>query len=253
MIDLHCHLLPGIDDGPAEPQASLDLARAQLAAGVDKVLCTPHVAHGYPANTGEAIIAAVQALRERLAAERIPLRIQAGAEVAIARAIDLDDDELTLLHLGASDWLLLEPPLSTDVPRLAQLVGGLQARGHKILIAHPERCAAFHQNPKLLAELVTGGAMAQLTAASLTGQFGRTVARLARTMVDEGVVHVIASDAHDARRRAPGLAEPLAEAGLDWLTEWACQAVPHAMLAGEPIPPRPAAARGGRRGLLRRR
>lgn len=253
MIDLHCHLLPGIDDGPAEEQAAFALARAQVAAGVDKVLCTPHVAHGYPANTGEAVIAAVQAFRERLAAEQIPLRIQAGAEVAIARAIDLGDDELALLHLGASDWLLLEPPLSTDVPRLAQLVSGLQTRGHRILIAHPERCAAFHQNPRLLGELVEDGALAQITASSLTGQFGRTVARLARTMVDEGVAHVIASDAHDAEHRAPGLAEPLAEAGLAWITEWACQEVPHAMLAGEAIPPRPEPVRSGRRSLLRRR
>jgi protein-tyrosine phosphatase len=254
VIDLHCHLLPGIDDGPADEQATFELARAQVSAGVSKVLCTPHVNHGYPANTGEAILARVQQLRERLTAEQIPLRIQAGAEVAVARAIELPDDDLVLLHLGASDWLLLEPPLSTDVPRLEQLVQGLQARGHKILIAHPERCAAFHSNPKLLGALVEQGALAQITAASLTGQFGRTVAKLARTMVDEGMAHVIASDAHDARRRTPGLAEPLAEAGLDWMTEWACEAVPHAILAGDPIPQRPTPAKGsGRRGLLRRR
>lgn len=253
MIDLHCHLLPGIDDGPADEAATLDLARAQVAAGVTKVLCTPHAAHGYPANTGDAIIAATEQLRSRLHAAEIPLRIQAGAEVAIARAIELSDDELILLHLGASDWLLLEPPLATDVPRLEQLVGGLQARGHKVLIAHPERCAAFHQDPKLLGELVKRGALAQVTATSLTGVFGRTVAKLARTMVDEGVVHVIASDAHDATRRAPGLAGPLEEAGLGWMTDWACQEVPAAMLGGEPIPPRPQSARTQRRGLLRRR
>lgn len=252
VIDLHCHLLPGIDDGPADEAATFDLARAQVAAGVDKVLCTPHANHGYPANTGDAIIERTQALRARLHDEGIPLRVQAGAEVALGRAIELDDEELGLLHLGASDWLLLEPPLSTDVPRIAQLVQGLQARGHKILIAHPERCAAFHHDPKLLGELVGQGALAQITATSLSGAFGRTVAKLARTMVDEEVAHVIASDAHDARRRVPGLAGPLEEVGLGWLTEWACQELPHAMLAGDPLPDRPAAPRGGRRGLLRR-
>ena len=253
MIDLHCHLLPGVDDGPPDEAATFAIARAQVAAGVDKALCTPHAGHGYPGNTGQAIIDATAALRTRLADEGIPLRVQAGAEVALSRAIELPDEELTLFHLGASDWLLLEPPLSTDVPRLEALVQGLQTRGHKILIAHPERCAAFHHDPKLLGELVRNGALAQITAGSLAGQFGRTVAKLARTMVDEGVAHVVASDAHDAERRAPGLAGPLAEAGLEWFTEWACHDVPLAMLAGDPIPPRPEPARGQRRSLLRRR
>lgn len=253
MIDLHCHLLPGIDDGPEDVAGALALARAQAAAGIRVVACTPHVAHGYPANSSSLIAGAFAALREQLADEQIELEIVPGAEVALIRALELGDDELAALHLGGSSgsWLLLEAPLASEVPRLSQLVQGLQARGHRPLLAHPERCAAFHRDPKLLAELVDAGAAAQVTASSLTGDFGRTVQKLARGMVDAGLIHVVASDAHDARRRPPGLAEPLAEAGLGHLTEWATDAVPTAILAGLPLPPAPAAPR--RRGLLRRR
>jgi protein-tyrosine phosphatase len=252
VIDLHCHLLPGIDDGPHDRQEALALAQAQVAWGISQVVCTPHVMHSYPANRAAMIADATDELRRELASAGVDLQIHTGGEVALARALELDDDELSALHLGGSEWLLVEPPLSSDVPRLEQLVMGLQHRGHRILIAHPERCAAFHHDPGLLATLVKQGALAQITAGSLSGAFGRTVARLATAMVAENLVHVIASDAHDARRRPPGLAEPLAEAGLSWLTEWACVAVPEAMLAGEAIPPRPSAPPARRRFLSRR-
>ncbi|MBO9532876.1 MAG: hypothetical protein J7513_07885 [Solirubrobacteraceae bacterium] len=250
MIDLHCHLLPGVDDGPANVAEALDFAREQVAAGVHTVVCTPHASHGYPRNTGEAITGWTQSLAGDLAAAGIPLELRPGAEVALARAIELDDPELQALHLGDSGWLLLEPPLATDVPRLGSLVHTLQARGHKILLAHPERCAAFHNDPPLLAELVQHGARVQVTASALAGDFGRTVSRLAKAMVDADLVHVVSSDAHDARRRPPGLAAPLKAAGFAWLTEWACEQVPSALLAGEELPPRPAQPR---RGLFGRR
>lgn len=251
MIDLHCHLLPAVDDGPADDAGALEMARAQVAAGVHTVACTPHVSHGYRANTAEAIGHAVSALQGRLHAAGLPLTLHRGGEVALARAIELSDDELTQLHLGGGPWLLLEAPLASDVPRLEQLVQGLQARGHRPLLAHPERCAAFHRDPKLLGALVRSGAAAQLTARSLTGDFGRTVEKLARSMADEGLAHVIASDAHDAGRRPPGLAQPLIDGGYGHLAGWATEAVPAAILAGEPLPAPP--PRPKKRGLLRRR
>lgn len=252
MIDLHCHLLPGIDDGPADVASAVEQARAHVAAGVETVVCTPHVSHGY-ANTSTGIAAATASFGNDLEQAGVPLQLLHGAEVSLSRAIEMPDDELTALHLGGSGWLLLEPPLGSEVPRLAQLVKGLSSRGHRILVAHPERCAAFHRDDDLLAELVKDGALVQLTAGSLNGQFGRTVQKLAASMVNRGLVHVIASDAHDPSHRAPGLAGPLAEAKLDALTEWATTAVPAAMLAGETIPPRPELPRaGGRRRLFGR-
>lgn len=252
MIDLHCHLLPGIDDGPPDAAAAVEQARAHVAAGIETVVCTPHVSHGHR-NTSESILAATNAFRETLAEAGVALQIQPGAEVSLSRAIELDDEELAALHLGGSGWLLLEPPLGSDVPRLAQMVAGIQSRGHQVLIAHPERCSAFHHDHDLLGELVKAGATAQVTAGSLSGQFGRTVQKVAMSMVEAQLVHVIASDAHDPVRRGPGLAEPLAQAGLGGLTEWACTSVPAAMLAGEPLPPRPEGiGKPRRKGLFRR-
>lgn len=252
MIDLHCHQLPGIDDGPEDQAAALALARAQVAAGIDTVVCTPHVSHSYPRTTSTVIAERVAALQDVLAAEQIPLRLLTGGEVALARALELEDDELASLRLGRSPWLLLEAPLATDVPRLGSLIRGLQSRGHKLLLAHPERCMAFHQHPALLGELVEGGARAQITARSLTGDYGRTVEKLARGMVNDGLVHVIASDAHNDARRPPGLAGPLEEAGLGYLTPWATREVPQAMLDGADLPPAPA-GKPKRRGLFSRR
>ncbi|MFT4035858.1 MAG: hypothetical protein QM679_09835, partial [Patulibacter sp.] len=231
--------------------AALELARAQVAAGVREVACTPHVNRGYPANTSSAIARWAVEFQQQLDGAQLPLRIHAGAEVAVATAIELGDDELSGLHLGSSNLLLLEPPLATDLPRLEQLVLGLQRRGHQILVAHPERCVAFHRDPKLLGALVRQGVYAQVTAGSLAGAFGRTVAKLARTMVDEQVVQVVASDAHDVLRRPPGLAEPLTAAGYEWLTEWACEEVPAALISGEAPSPMPSPPR--RRRLFRNR
>lgn len=253
MIDLHCHLLPGIDDGPPTLEAALDEARVHVAAGVRDVVCTPHVSHGHR-NTAAQIGEATVALQSALDEAGIALRVLPGAEVSLSRAIELDDTELAALHLAGSEWLLLEPPLGSEVPRLAQMVAGIQSRGHRVLVAHPERCSAFHRDPKLLGELVRAGATAQVTAGSLSGQFGNTVKKVATGMVEADLIHVVASDAHDAVKRPPGLAGPLQEAGLEGLTDWACQQVPVALLAGEALPPRPdgAVRPAKRRGLFRR-
>lgn len=251
MIDLHCHLIPGIDDGPADVAGAVAEARAHVAAGITDVACTPHVTHSY-LNTAAGIDQRVEEFRGELSAAGVPLRIHRGAEVSLARAIELGEDELVELHLGDGPFLLVEPPLSTEMPRMAQLMEGIQARGHRVLIAHPERCAGFHRDAGLLEEMVGAGALAQVTAGSLTGQFGRTVQKLARQMVDAGLIHVVASDAHDERRRGPGLAAPLQEAGLEALTEWACLEVPRAILSGAPIPEGPPKLPSRRRGLFRR-
>lgn len=251
MIDLHCHLLPGVDDGPADPAAAVEQARTHLEAGVDTVVCTPHVSHAYR-NTADGIARATDDLRGHLREASAPLSIQAGAEVSLARAVELDDGELARLHLGGGEWLLLEPPIGSEVPRMEQFVASIHGRGHRVLLAHPERCAAFHRSPDLLRVMVEGGAAVQLTAGSLTGQFGRTAQKLARGFVEAGLVHVVASDAHDAHHRPPGLAAPMAAAGLEGLVDWACHDVPAAMLGGQPLPSAPALPRVRRGRFFRR-
>lgn len=241
MIDLHCHILPGIDDGPEHVEASLAMARAQVEAGVTTVVATPHVSWNY-GNSAGTIRPATVTLQAAIDAAGIPLRVLPGAEVALTRAADLSAEQLAELRLGDGPWLLLEPPMAVDSPGIEGMIGMVQSRGSRILLAHPERCAAFHRDPDLLARLVRSGCRGQVTAGALTGTFGRTVQSLARRFVDEGLIHVVASDAHDADYRPPGLRAAISDAGYAPLADWLTADVPGAMLENRPLPPRPAFA-----------
>ena len=146
MIDLHTHILPGIDDGPATIEGSLELARAAVAAGTRTLVATPHVSWTYPNDAG-AIAALVEQLNARLRAEGIELEVLAGAEIAMTRLVDMRGEELSNLSLGGGAFLLVEPPFAPAVTGLDALVFDLQRQGYEILLAHPERCPAFHREP----------------------------------------------------------------------------------------------------------
>jgi protein-tyrosine phosphatase len=254
VIDLHCHVLPGIDDGPRTIEDSLALCRMQAQLGVRTVVATPHVSWDWPAVTPEVIADGVRTVNAACRAEGIDLTVIAGAEVALTRAIELSDEQLTALRLGDGPWLLLEPPPSPAAGAGAEAtIVSLLHRGHRLLIAHPERCPAFLTDREPLERLVSGGALCSITAGALTGRFGREVKKFALGLVADGLAHDVASDAHGASpRRPPGMAAELAEAGHAELTPWLCDAVPQAILAGTTVPPRPATSRPRRRGGLSR-
>jgi protein-tyrosine phosphatase len=248
VIDLHCHLLPGIDDGPPDMAQTIDLARAQVAAGVRTVACTPHV-NWRTDNTGASIADVLTRTRAALAEAGVELELVAGGEVGLTRAVDMDDDELAAVHLAGGPWLLLEAPLSVVVG-VETAIAHVAGRGHRVLLAHPERCPAFQRDPDALRRLVDDGVvLTQVTATALDGTFGSTVRRFAESLMRDGLVHVIASDAHHAVGRAPGLREPVEQAGFGDLVAYLTEDVPAAILAGGPLPERPmvAAARSSRR------
>jgi protein-tyrosine phosphatase len=255
VIDLHCHVLPGIDDGPNSIAGSLALARAAADAGIRTLVATPHVSWHYQ-NDAETIGGLVAELRALLSAEGVELELRAGAEVAMTRIDELEDDELARLRLGGGEWLLLEPPFSPIVTGLEEIVQEVRRRGNRVLLAHPERCPAFHRDPRMLASLVRSGVLTSITAGSLVGRFGATVRRFALELVHDELVHNVASDAHDLAGRAPGIASELEHAGLTPLAEWLTEAIPAAILDGGEIPARPALAsprpRRARRLRLRR-
>lgn len=253
MIDLHCHLLPGIDDGPADLGGTLAMAQRHVQAGVEVVAATPHVAWDMP-NEAETIERRLADVHAALTAAEIPLRVVRGAEIDVHQAVKLTDEELRALALGGGPWLLLEAPLTTGVG-FAPVAYALLERGHRVLIAHPERSPLLQRDPDALRELVHAGAATQVTAASFAGSFGRTVREYAERMLEAGLVHSVASDAHDTFRRPPGMVEPLRTAGLAELIPQLAQEAPAAILTGEPLPPAPRWRRpGGRlRGLLGRR
>lgn len=244
MIDLHCHVLPGVDDGPASIEGTLDLARAALAAGIDELVATPHVSSRIRTSP-DVVHDGVLSVNARLVAEGIPVTIHPGGEIDVAWAAELDEDELLRLRLGGGEWLLMECPLSRSVAGPFDLIlRALQKRGHRIVLAHPERSSIIRRRPDLLRELVDEGMLSSITAGSLAGRFGGEVQRFAFELIEEGLVHNLTSDAHDAFRRPPGLRDELRVAArelpdvishLDWMTV----DVPRAILSGAAIPARP--------------
>lgn len=238
MIDLHCHILPGIDDGPATLEDAIELARDAAAAGSGVVVATPHVNRRF-ANDADKIATAVAELNSRVAAEGIELEVRAGAEIAISRAIELEPEELRRLTLGGGPWLLLEPPFTPQASGVDILLRDMQQRGHRIVLAHPERCPAFQRDPRMLRSLVGEGVLTSITAGSLSGRFGREVRRFAMRLVAEGIVHNVASDAHDRDARPPSIAAELAQSGLGAFADWWTRDVPEAILSGGEIPRRP--------------
>jgi len=260
VIDLHCHLLPGVDDGPATVEDALALAQAAVGCGTRTIVATPHVSARYP-NDAARIAEAAGALAEHLRAHGISLEVLTGSEIAFSHLIDVDAAELARLGLGGGNWLLVEPPFSATAAGLDDLVLELVHAGHGVILAHPERCPAFEREPRLLHSLVDQGVLTSLTAGSLVGRFGSKVRRFASQLVDAGVVHNVASDAHGAPSRGPSIAAELEQAGLGYLRAWLTDTVPRAILAGErTVPPAPEPPEGAtadprhwwRRGPLRR-
>jgi protein-tyrosine phosphatase len=238
MIDMHCHVLPGIDDGPATIEDSIALVRAAEALGTSAIVATPHVSWHYPNNTA-TIVGLIDELNQRLDEERIAVEILAGAEIAATRVEGIPPEELVRLRLGGGSWLLLEPPFTPVAVGLGSVVASLQSAGHRVVLAHPERCPGLRREPRLLESFVDGGVLMSITAGSLVGRFGGEVRRFALRMAEQGLVHNVVSDAHDAIRRPPGIGDEIQQAGLGELADWLTSAVPSAILSGKEIPARP--------------
>jgi protein-tyrosine phosphatase len=254
VIDLHAHILPGLDDGPPTLDACAEMAAAAVAGGTRVMAATSHINRSFglgPAELAEAREQVVARLRD----DGIPLDVVQGGEVSMGRIDDLSDEDLRRLTLGDGPWLLLECPLSPQAPMMEPIVVDLRRRGLEILLAHPERSPIFMRGPGELQRLLDLGATAQVTSTALAGRFGDTVRKVAFGMLDRGEAHVIASDGHSAGGRPPDLPAALAamerryEAPRE-LFDWMTNGVPAAMIAGEPLPPRPPTP--GRRGLLSR-
>ncbi len=252
MIDLHCHVLHGIDDGPTTIEGSLALARAAAAGGTHVLVATPHI-NGRYRNDAQTIARLVGELNARLAAEGVlsidgaPLEIRTGAEVALTQIAEIEPAELERLTLGGGAWLLVEPPFTPVAPHLDEILLALLADlrsvdGRRVVVAHPERCPAFQRDRRMLERLVREGLLTSVTAGSFGGRFGAEAQRFALELARDGLLHNVASDAHDHVHRPPAIAAELEQAGLAPLTQWLTEAVPRAILDGGELPPRPEVA-----------
>lgn len=207
MIDIHTHILPAIDDGAASFDDTLNMARAAAAEGITTIIATPHHANGVYTNAADKVVEHTHSINERLKAAGVPITIMTGQEVRVHD--DLLDawyrDEL--LSLANSSYILIEMPSSRIPKAMFELIHELSLLKLKPIIAHPERNAEIVKHPERLAELIEAGAYAQVTSHSLLGGFGKRIEQSAWSLLREGLIHIVSSDAHHIDRRGFRLGE----------------------------------------------
>lgn len=235
MIDLHCHILPGIDDGSRDEDDSLAMARVAAADGIAEVCATPHIRHDHDVRI-EEIADRVATLNRRLEEEGIAVTVLQGGEVAETAVEALSEEELARVSLGGGRWILLEPAPGPLGDSLLRRVAHLAERGHRALIAHPERHLSADMFERLAA-LVVEGALVQATADFFLRD---EMADGMLTMAEIGLVHVLSSDAHTSLagrplRLGPAYERLRAVADLEPHLEWISQTAPRAIVAGEEL------------------
>lgn len=212
MIDLHSHILPGIDDGAQNLDVALAMARAAVSGGVRVQACTPHIMPGVWDNRGPDIRAAVARLQGHLDEAGIDLRLVTGADVHIVPDLVGGLRSGRLLSLADTRYVLLEAPHHVAPARIDECFFGLLSAGYVPIFTHPERLSWIESHYDLMVRLVRSGVWMQITAGSLTGAFGRRPQYWGERMLADGLVHILASDTHNMTRRPPVLAEGRAAA-----------------------------------------
>jgi protein-tyrosine phosphatase len=203
MIDIHSHILYGLDDGAKDLAGSIEMARQAVAEGITSVIATPHHRHPSYTNTKTDILLGVQQLQAELQRQSIPLNVYAGQEIRIfGEMVDvlIHNDELLTLH--NSEYVLVEFPSSSIPKYTEQLFYDLLVKGFTPIIAHPERNAEIAENTDKLYRLIKNGALSQVTAASVAGMFGKKTQKLSLDLLEHQQAHFVASDAHNITNRA---------------------------------------------------
>lgn len=203
MIDLHCHILPGIDDGAKNIDDSIDMAREAVAEGITHILASPHYKNGHWDNEKRDILFFVNELQEELDARGIPLTIFPGQEVRINGDLfeDLKENKIQFIDEG-KQYVLIEFPTLSIPAYTENLFFELQKEGITPIIVHPERNHSVLKDANVLLPFIEKGALAQLTAASYTGGFGKSIQKLSKQLIEANLVHFIASDAHNISSRS---------------------------------------------------
>ncbi len=198
VIDLHCHILPGVDDGALDLDDSLGMGRQAAADGIETICATPHIRHDHDVRI-EEVADRVERLNAALRDDGVPVRILQGGEVAETAVEGLGEEELARVALGSGRWILLEPAPGPLSDTLIRRVEHLAQRGHRALIAHPERHVSADMYARIAA-LVTSGALIQATADFFLRE--HTVAGM-RALAEAGLIHMLSSDAHSSHGGRP--------------------------------------------------
>lgn len=203
MIDLHCHILPGIDDGSKSLEMSLEMARTAVADGIHTTACTPHIYPGMYMNDAHGITAACELLQAELSRNGIPLKLVTGADVHLVPGLLTDIRAGKVPTINRSRYLLLEPSHHVAPPRFEESVFQLVAAGFTPVITHPERLTWIEDHYSMMVKLIQHGAWMQVTAGALTGMFGPRAKYWGQKFLGEGHTHILATDAHSNGRRLP--------------------------------------------------
>ena len=202
MIDLHCHILPGVDDGPKSIDESLEMARIFKDAGYYRVVTTPHQV------PGTNWMPSIEEIRNRLVELNHAINIE-GIEIDVLPGMEIAFDPLIpdllekgqLLTLGKTSWVLIETPFQQFPLGWEQVVFTILAKGYFILLAHPERCAQLAASPRLVERLIQSGVYLQVNWDSFLGYHGRAALRMARYLAENGHIHCLATDSHNPQER----------------------------------------------------
>jgi protein-tyrosine phosphatase len=202
MIDIHSHILSGLDDGSPMLDESIKMAKLAVQDGISTIIATPHYGNGRYEVSRERVVNSVERLNKELLTRDIPLTVLPGHEVRVTRDMLDKWQDGKLLTLGETDYILLELP-SNEVPTYtAEYIHELGIQGITAIIAHPERNAEIISNPSALAELIEAGALTQLTTHSINGDLGKKIAKVSLELCEKQMVHLIANDAHNSTSRA---------------------------------------------------
>ncbi|WP_407856503.1 tyrosine-protein phosphatase [Enterococcus hailinensis] len=212
MIDLHSHILPGVDDGASTLEDSLAMARKAVDQGITHLMCTPHHNNGKFNNPASEVIPAVDQLQLELDQRGIELTLLEGQEIRLTEYLlsEIEQGEILFTDLN-NTYLLIEFP-TNEIPEYAeQLFYRLLSQGHTPVIVHPERNAGFRADLNRLIPFLEMGVLTQLTAPSIVGIFGKEIKKTARQMLEHGMLYMVASDAHNLKQRSFYLKEAYAE------------------------------------------
>lgn len=207
MIDIHTHILPGLDDGAETWEDTMNMARAAASEGITTIIATPHHANGKYDNIASEVVEHTNLANEQLIAAGIPITILPGQEIRMHFDFLEAWHRTELLPLANSNYLLLEMPSACIPHEIFELIHELKIMKLKPIIAHPERNAEIMKNPERLVELIDRGAYTQVTSHSLLGGFGKRIEKLAWSLCKDGLIHIVASDAHHVDRRGFRLRE----------------------------------------------
>jgi protein-tyrosine phosphatase len=212
MYDLHSHLLPAIDDGSPDYETSLAMARSYVEQGVCCVACTPHILPGLYQNTGPEIRKRIAEFQQRLEQDGVPLKLTTGADNHIAPDFVAGLNRGHLLTIADSSYVLVEPSHHIAPARLEDLFFDILVGGYVPVLTHPERLSWIEQKYDVVRNLAAKGVWMQITSGSVRGKFGSRPRYWSERMLEEGLVHILASDAHNTTSRRPDLAEGRAAA-----------------------------------------